>query len=136
MPCAFAKFGCGVELKKAALKDHEKTCIYRTITCLSPTCDELHPISSYMDHVREKHANDVKIWTENELILPLNLKTYFEAMRRNKEPSVSTLNVLCHDNHQFFVKTKLLIIHLQNIKNSNYLPYLGPRICGNLMRFL
>ena len=109
MPCNFAQFGCGLSLKKANLKDHEKTCIYRTITCLSPTCEQVHPISSYMDHLREKHANgEIKIRTENEVSQVLNLANYFRTMQRMNRIMGTRLDILFLDDHHFVLTTKLL----------------------------
>ena len=70
-------------MQRVDLKEHEKSCHYRTIPCLIYGCKELYPISSYMDHLKEKHkSGDPKV--SFQLGSGISLQTDYIGKFRNE----------------------------------------------------
>ena len=110
MPCGFTKFGCSAVMVKVEMKEHEKTCHYRSIPCLISGCKVLYPISSYMDHLKEKHRTGELISQSGSKI---SLQTdYIGKFRKERErhPNNVLRKVrywnLEYDGNQFLVEIK------------------------------
>ena len=114
MPCNYSQFGCTVQKKRDKLKDHEKTCIYRTVACLTQSCKDRVPISCYMDHLMDhlkgKHADKVRSYRlENGAEVAWNLTgIYMEFRSRHGQKAVQLgLKNISHDNNEFFIQVHL-----------------------------
>ena len=65
--CRFASYGC--KEKIIELSEHEKDCIYREFRCIMGPCPvkAYATIYNYLDHVKEKHSDQIKNLKEDEV---------------------------------------------------------------------
>ena len=57
--CSYQRYGCLEEIETKDLEAHEKTCLFREVSC--PRCQDEIPFHGIMDHFQEKHSKNLKI---------------------------------------------------------------------------
>ena len=108
MPCIFQQFGCTVVRKKENMKAHETACHYRTISCLHFKCKEVSPISSYLDHLKEKHnSKAVKICDTNEVKWASNFNKYFHDLNLKGRGIAQKIVCLVQNGYHFIIDMQI-----------------------------
>lgn len=54
-PCLYLSNGCNHEFEVKDLEDHEKSCLFRPITCPSQACSLTFPFNGILEHYQDKH---------------------------------------------------------------------------------
>ena len=111
IPCQFSQFGCKSFLKRDKLKEHEKSCNFRTVPCVL-LCKAIIPIASYIDHVKEKHPHQITIANTNKKSFTLDVPRHFELLKQRRGEhrqflgriGIKTVLHLRHDEQNFFVQ--------------------------------
>ena len=123
-PCLYFKNGCEDEFDAEELEDHEKSCLFRTVTCpydlieldhfhgnpIFKACSEEFPFYTFLDHYENAHPNAE---TKNEVlkfkgtIEQLKTKTFI-LNRREKDYNCSLNSYERPFFPQFYVNGNML----------------------------
>ena len=60
-PCIYLKNGCQDEFDAKELEEHQKTCIFRNVTCPDLQCFEEFPFNTILDHYKPKPARPMQV---------------------------------------------------------------------------
>ena len=103
MRCSYSQTGCQMYLKRTELKDHEKHCRFRTISCLIHHCNELCFVRDYIDHIKEKHRKNAPyVFFRQSKVVDYKYYGFLENWGFLREPSVKYL-CLEHENRHFLI---------------------------------
>jgi len=62
LPCKYRTDGCVEVMSQVDRAAHEKTCLFRTFTCLVDDCDQAYSVSEMVQHLKSSHC-DLISWS-------------------------------------------------------------------------